>query len=103
MRCPPPGQLEQFLNGHLTGAAAEAALGRFRREAEALARLQHPNIVQIFDVGEQDAMPYFAMEYVPGGTLHARINGAPQPPRTAAEVVETLARAVHAAHRVGIV
>src|SRR5262249_635020 len=73
------------------------ALARFRAEAEAQARLQHPNIVQIYEVGESDGRPYFALEHVDGGSLDRKLGGAPQPARPAAQLVETLARAVHAA------
>jgi serine/threonine protein kinase len=81
-------------------------LARFRAEAAALARLQHPNIVQIYDVGEAGpARPYFVFEFVAGGTLaqHLRDSGAPRPPRAAAKLIETLARAVHAAHTNGVI
>jgi tetratricopeptide (TPR) repeat protein/tRNA A-37 threonylcarbamoyl transferase component Bud32 len=71
---------------------------RFRSEAEAMARLEHPNIVRVYEVGEQDGRPFFAMELVTGGSLEQRLNGVPQPPRRSARLVETLARAVHAAH-----
>src|SRR5262245_47936255 len=74
-------------------------LARFRREAEAVAQLQHPNIVQVFEVGECEGLPYFAMEYVEGGTLAAGLAGRPLPPRRAAGLVEELARAVEYAHR----
>jgi tetratricopeptide (TPR) repeat protein len=76
---------------------------RFRIEAEILASLQHPNIVQVYEVGEHDGCPYMAMEYVAGGTLDDQLLGRPQPPRAAAELVETLARAMHCAHARGIV
>jgi serine/threonine protein kinase len=78
-------------------------LARFRAEAEVLARLQHPNIVQIYDVGEVAGRPYFALEFVPGGSLAVYLNGKPQPVRAAAQLVETLARAVQAAHASGVV
>jgi hypothetical protein len=89
------------------GAADAALLARFKAEAEAVARLQHPNIVQIHDVGtwpaaEDGAAPYLALEYVAGGSLADRLAGAPLPPGDAAALVETLARAVHAAHQAGI-
>jgi tetratricopeptide (TPR) repeat protein len=87
---------------HSPGAGADD-LARFRLEAEAVARLAHPNIVAIYDVGWSDGRPYCALEYVEGGSLHDRIAGIPQPPRKAAELVETVARAVHAAHRAQIV
>jgi hypothetical protein len=89
----------------LRGAArlSESGRARFRREAEALARLQHPNVVQILGTGEHDGQPYLVLEYVAGGSLDDRLRGQPQPPRDAALLVERLARAVGAAHRVGII
>jgi tetratricopeptide (TPR) repeat protein/predicted Ser/Thr protein kinase len=75
---------------------------RFRREAETLARLQHSNVVQIHEVGEQDALPYLALEFVPGGSLAQALAHRPQPPGQAVALVETLARAVHAVHQRGI-
>jgi tetratricopeptide (TPR) repeat protein len=83
-------------------AAPEDRL-RFRFEAEAVARLQHPNIVQVFQVGEEQGSPWLLLEYVAGGTLAGRISREPLPQRRAAELLETLARAVHAAHLRGIV
>ncbi len=80
------------------GAASAATRARFRQEAEAVARLQHPNIVQIFEVGGCPAGAFIALEYVDGGTLKDRVAGVPQPPRDAARLVETVARAVHHAH-----
>jgi predicted Ser/Thr protein kinase len=80
-----------------------AALARFRTEAEAVARLQHPNIVQVYEVGEQDGRPYLALEYVDGPSLARKLAGTPLPARQAAELVETLARAMHAAHQQHIV
>jgi tetratricopeptide (TPR) repeat protein len=85
------------------GHASADDLARFQREAEAVARLQHPNIVQIFEIGEQDGRPFVALEFVDGGTLQKQVNGRPQPPRAAARLVETLARAVQFAHERGIV
>jgi tetratricopeptide (TPR) repeat protein len=76
---------------------------RFRREAEAAACLQHPNIVQIYEVGEADGRPYLALEFVEGGSLAAKLDGTPQPPRSAARFVETLAHAVNAAQCQGII
>jgi WD40 repeat protein len=78
-------------------------LARFRIEAEAVARLQHANIVQIFEVGNQGGRPYIALEFVEGGSLARKLARTPQTPRLAAELGEVLARAVHAAHRQGIV
>lgn len=88
----------------LSGANASAdERARFRTEAEAVARLQHPNIMQIYDVGEQAGCPYVALEYVSGGTLAQHVAGKPLPPRRAAQLVLELTRAVHYAHTQGIV
>jgi WD40 repeat protein len=88
----------------LAGAhAGEADLARFRTEAEAIARLQHPHIVQIHEVGEQDGLPFFSLEFCPGGSLERKLNGTPLPPRVAAALVEKLARAMEAAHQKGVV
>jgi WD40 repeat protein/serine/threonine protein kinase len=76
----------------------EADRHRLRAEAEAVARLQHPNVVQLYEVGETGGSPYLVLEYVSGGTLESHLAGRPQPPREAAALAETLARAVHAAH-----
>src|SRR5262249_60189948 len=77
-------------------------VARFRAEAEAVARLQHPNIVHIHEVGSQDGLYYLALEYVNGGSLDRQLAGTPQEPRASAQLVETLARAVHHAHQRGI-
>lgn len=74
-------------------------LARFRREAEIVARLHHPNIVQIHDVGEHDGQPFLALEYVEGLSLAKKLHGKPQPARQSAEVVAVLARAIHHAHQ----
>jgi eukaryotic-like serine/threonine-protein kinase len=88
----------------LAGAhAAAGQLARFRAEAEAAARLQHPNIVQVYEVGERDGLPYFSLEYVDGGSLDRRIAGAPQPPRQSAALVQVLTRAMAYAHERGVV
>jgi hypothetical protein len=84
----------------LTGDhAGPEELARFRAEAEAVARLQHPHIVQVHEVGEHDGLPFFSLEYVPGGTLAEQLRGTPQSARGAAGTVEILAGAVHAAHQ----
>jgi WD40 repeat protein len=83
-------------------AGAESA-ARFLAVAEAVAKLQHPNIVQIFHIDEHDGYPYFEMEYVGGGSLAARLDGAPRSPHDAARLVETLAGAMTEAHRQGVV
>jgi WD40 repeat protein len=79
------------------------SLARFRAEAEAVAQLQHPNIVQIYAIGEAGGLPYFSLEYVPGGTLAQQLSGAPLEPHRAVQLVEVLARAVNFAHARGIV
>src|SRR5262249_4699218 len=76
---------------------------RFQREAEAVAGLRHPNIVQVYDVGEYDARPYFTMEFTEGGSLARKLAGTPQPTHQAARLVAILAGAVQAAHACGIV
>jgi WD40 repeat protein len=74
---------------------------RLRAEASALARLQHPNIVQIHELGEHDGQPFLLLEYLDGGTLRQRC-GKPQDPKGAARLVQTLADAIHSAHQHGI-
>ncbi|HKB36808.1 MAG TPA: serine/threonine-protein kinase, partial [Gemmataceae bacterium] len=76
---------------------------RFLAEAEAVARLRHPNIVQLYEFGEHDGYPYFTLEYVAGGSLAAQLREAPLTPHEAAAVVESLARGVHHAHQQGII
>ena len=78
-------------------------LDRFRLEAEAVARLHHANIVQIYDIGAAAGLPFVALELLEGGSLADRLAGTPQPGRQAAELMVTLARAMHAAHQAGIV
>jgi serine/threonine protein kinase len=78
-------------------------LARFRREAEVAARLQHPNVVQIFEVGEVEGQPFFSMEYVAGGSLADLLSRESLPVRQAAEIVEILARTLQAAHDAGII
>jgi len=85
------------------GHAGPPELARFRIEAEAVARLQHPNIVQIHEVGEADGHPYCALEFVEGGNLAGKLNGKPMPPREAAKLVEALARAMQLAHSRNVV
>jgi tetratricopeptide (TPR) repeat protein/predicted Ser/Thr protein kinase len=75
---------------------------RFRTEAQAVARLQHANIVQIHEVGENDNRPFLVLEYVDGGNLLRKVAGTAQPEQFAARLVETLARAVHYMHECGI-
>src|SRR5262249_54884214 len=76
---------------------------RFQTEAQAIARLQHPNIVRIHEVGEAEGRPFLSLEYVDGGSLAHRLNGTPLPPHQAARLVAVMARAVEAAHQQGLV
>jgi serine/threonine protein kinase len=83
--------------------ASPQEVARFVRESQAVAELQHPHIVQIHDVGDLEGRPYFTMEFVDGGSLAQELSGAPQLARRAAELVATLAGAVHLAHTKGII
>ena len=88
----------------LAGAhAGRDEVARFRTEAEAVARLQHPNIVQIHEIGEQDGLPFLALEYVDGGSLEGKLAGNPQNPGAAADLVQKLAQAMHTAHQAGVI
>jgi tRNA A-37 threonylcarbamoyl transferase component Bud32 len=88
----------------LSGAHAGGSdLARFRTEVEAVARLQHPNIVQVYEVGEHDGLPFFSLEFCAGGSLDRRLNGRPLPAAEAAQLVETLALAMAAAHQKGVI
>jgi serine/threonine-protein kinase len=86
---------------HGAHASSEERM-RFRIEAEAIARLQHANIVQVYQIGEQEGLPFFSLEFCGDGSLADRLAKGPLPPREAARLVVTLARAVHAAHQQGI-
>jgi serine/threonine protein kinase/tetratricopeptide (TPR) repeat protein len=76
---------------------------RFRNEANAVARLQHPNIVHIYEVSEREGLPYFSLEYVDSGSLKDLLASAPLPADQAATLVEIIARAMHFAHERGII
>jgi len=78
-------------------------LARFRTEAEVVARLQHPNIVQIFEVGEHGEKPFLSLEFCGGGSLARKLAGTPLPPTEAAGLMQTLARAMQAAHDKGVI
>jgi WD40 repeat protein len=95
-----PVALKMIRSGVFAGAHE---LARFRAEAGAVARLQHPGVVQIYEVGEAEGQPYLVLEYLDGGSLASHLQGEPQPPRLAAALVEQLARAADHAHRRGIV
>jgi WD40 repeat protein len=81
----------------------EESLNRFLREARAVARLRHPNIVQIYEISECGERPYLALEFVEGGGLDKQLAGTPRPPRAAGELVEVLARAMQHAHHCQVV
>jgi tetratricopeptide (TPR) repeat protein/tRNA A-37 threonylcarbamoyl transferase component Bud32 len=83
--------------------AHPAHRARFLIEAEAVARLHHPNIVQIYDFGETDGRPFVTLELLEGGSLADHVKGTTWPGRAAAALVATLASAMHAAHQAGIV
>jgi tRNA A-37 threonylcarbamoyl transferase component Bud32 len=85
------------------GAKREEQTRRFLQEAKAMALLQHPNVVQIHEIGDCDGRPYLVMEYVGGGNLSEKLAAKPIPPRNAAEMVARLARAVAAAHEQGVI
>ncbi len=76
---------------------------RFRIEAETIAQLRHPHILQIYDIGTAGDRPFLALELLDGGSLADRLARTPQPGRSAAELMVTLARAIHAAHQAGII
>jgi serine/threonine-protein kinase len=92
--------IKMILSGGQAGAEQTA---RFLVEARAVARLQHPNIVQIHEIGEHDGLPYFSLEYADGDNLATKLKGSPPSDMEAARLVELLARAVHYAHGRGIV
>jgi serine/threonine protein kinase len=92
--------LKVMRDSALAGAHERA---RFRIEAEAAARMSHPSIVEIYEVGEHQGRPYFAMELVEGGSLDRRLDGRPQPALLAAQWVRALALAVEHAHAQSVV
>jgi len=85
------------------GHASETDLARFLAEAEAVAQMQHPNIVQLFESGQHDGLPYFTLEFISGGSLSQKLGGVPLPPLDAARLVEQIARGIHYAHQRGII
>ncbi len=82
--------------------ASERELRRFRDEAEAVARLDHPNIVPIHEVGESRGLPYFSMKLVPGASLERRLDPFQNDPRASARLLVVAAEAIHHAHQRGI-
>src|SRR5262249_8913045 len=81
------------------GHASATDFARFRPEAKIVARLGHPGMVQIYELGEADGLPYLALEYCDGGSLADKLGGTPLLPAAAAALVEKLARAMDAAHQ----
>ena len=88
--------LKMILSGDYVAAGE---LARFRLEAEAVAKFQHPNIVQIYEIDEVKGKPYFCLEFVDGAPLNKKLAGDPQPPRQAAELLRQLAAAMEYAHQ----
>jgi serine/threonine-protein kinase len=88
----------------LSGEHASAMqIARFSAEARAVALIKHPGIVQIYEIGEHDGLPYFSLEFCPGGSLDRKTKHEPQPPRAAAAMMVQLARAMYAAHTAGVI
>ena len=83
--------------------ASQTDRDRFASEAKALARLDHPHIVHVFDFGEHRGKPFFSMEFVSGGSLAQKLSQAPLDERAAAVLLETLAQTLHRVHQAGIV
>jgi hypothetical protein len=99
-------QLKRLVALKMILSGAHASIGeltRFRVEAEAVARLQHPNIMQIYEVGEQRGRPYLALEFVEGESLAAQVKKSRLSPEQSARLIVTLARAIHLAHERGVV
>jgi WD40 repeat protein len=85
------------------GHAGALELARFKTEAEAIARLRHANIVQVYEVGEQDGKPFFSLEFCEGGSLDRKLAGTPINPNEAASLVRALAQGMHAAHTANVI
>ena len=89
-----------LLGGRYATVTSQA---RFKAEVDAIGRMQHPNLIQVFDVGEYDGRVYYSMEYLGGGSLEDRIGNVPLPPRKAAELLKILADAIEAVHEHGVI
>jgi len=87
----------------LTGHYGPDELRRFLDEAETAAGLTHTNIAHIYEVGEHDGIPFFSMEFVEGGSIADRLRKEPLPPRETAQLMISVARAVHYAHQNGVI
>jgi len=92
--------LKMVLAGEFASPTQEL---RFRLEAELAARVQHPNIVQVYEIGSYEGRPFLVLEWIEGGSLANRLDGQPWPPSEAAALIETLARAIDVAHGEGVV
>ncbi len=92
--------VKMVLAGEFASPAQEL---RFRLEAELGARVLHPNIVQVYEIGSYEGRPFLALEWVEGGSLANRLDGKPWPPDEAASLIETLARAINLAHDEGVI
>src|SRR5262249_15385775 len=92
--------LKMVLAGGVAASTPERGL---RRGGELAARGQHPNIVQVYEIGSYEGRPFLALEWVEGGSLANRLDGKPWPPGEAAALIETLARAIDVAHGQGVV
>lgn len=91
--------LKMILNAEF---ASEVNLGRFRSEALAAARLRHPGIVPVYEVGEHEGQPWFSMQYIAGSTLSQRLQQGPMAPRDAVRLMIPVVEAIGSAHREGI-
>jgi WD40 repeat protein/serine/threonine protein kinase len=92
--------LKMILAGEFASADTRQ---RFQREAEAVARLQHPHVVLVYEIGEAAGKAFLSLEFVDGPSLAERLRGTPLAPRQAAQLVLTLAKATQFAHEQGIV
>src|SRR5262249_41237748 len=92
--------LKMILSGML---ALPQAVERFRTEAQAAAKLDHPHIVPVYEIGDVDGQHFFTMQLLPGGSLQQRLQQGPLPAREAADVVRRLAEAVQHAHERGVI
>jgi len=99
-------RLNRFVALKMIRAGAGARpqdLARFEAEALAVAAIEHPNIIRIFEIGEYGGMPFCSLEYLPGGSLAKKIGGKPQPVDEAARIGQILASAMEVAHQRGII
>ena len=98
-----PNRLVAIKIPHCVPVPGLEAFERFQREIEAIAQLQHEHVVRIYECGAEEGLRYFSMEYMAGGSLAAKLAGSPLPEREAAQLVQTLARAVHFVHQHDII